>query len=1136
MDRIAILVAGMHRSGTSALTRMLNGLGCDLPATLMEADAYNAKGYWESTEVVALNEAVLASAGSAWDDWEPFNPDWHASPVAEGFRSRARAVIESEFGDSPLFVFKDPRVCRLLDFWIDALADCGVDARIALPIRNPLEVAASLEARDAIDPSVGLLLWLRHVLDAEHASRGHPRAFVRFDALLDNWQPMADAMGEAFGMAWPKRSTIAGIEIESGLVPTGRHHVRDDASLPSSAEVSRWVSETFAIVDRWTHSNARKADSSRLDALRSAFDEAAAVFGRAVATGMRAGQRNRVLGHEVTALNTVVSDREGQIDSLNRAVADRDENVGHLTGLVAKKDEQIASLDAVVEDRDRKVDALNHVVAGRDGQIAARDEQIASLDAVVEDRDRKVDALNHVVAGRDGQIAARDEQIASLDAVVEDRDRKVDALNHVVAGRDGQIAARDEQIASLDAVVEDRDRKVDALNHVVAGRDGQIAARDEQIASLDAAVEDRDRKVDALNHVVAGRDGQIAARDEQIDYLEGLAKAKDQELDAFGAVVADRDRKIDALQHVVKDRDGRIDSLRADVAERDGQIESLHGAVADRDGQIASVNQAVAGRDGQIDALHEVIEHRDEELAGVYGSYSWSLTKPLRVVKHALLTGPGVIGRGISRGGRHALGLVWRLTPLPKSWRDGLRRAGRRTLPSLAPPTGPAVHRTASTYVHSGWLDLADRNYEARRNGSGVAILFDPDWYCTTYPDIPAAEIDPLTHYLEHGAVEGRWPIELDPAEVDPTIQALHRLDCASEGAEAFDAGLCRVLYPELASLNDDELALVCRSESRTGSKAAFLRGICENPREIPLDFNASEYVRLYPDLRWLADQSPLEALRHYMCHGRFEPRLHTLRTDSMDAMSEAASVAELGARSSDAARPLCVLAHVYYPELWDELAGYLGNLPPDLYDLYVNLVDDTFDPELLARIRATFPAARIYVSENLGRDIGGHFQLLSNLRIEDYRLFCLVHTKKSPHMGEGEVQRWRRKLLVPLMGSPECATDNVQAMLEDETIGQIGSERCRYTEMNANREKYDALLERMEIASDSPEVEFLSGTMMFLRGDVLRRVFDAAGDLAFERSDEPMVEGDPDGAWAHAVERVFGAVVRDLNYRLEWR
>ena len=1125
MDRIAILVAGMHRSGTSALTRMLNGLGCDLPATLMEADEYNAEGYWESTEVVALNEAVLTSAGSTWDDWEPFNPDWHASPVAEGFRSRARAVIESEFGDSPLFVFKDPRVCRLLDFWIDALADCGVDARIALPIRNPLEVAASLEARDAIDPSVGLLLWLRHVLDAEYASRGHPRAFVRFDAPLGNWQPVADAMGEAFGVVWPKRSTTAGIEIESGLAPTGRHHVRDDASLPSSAEVSRWVSETFAIVDRWTHSNARKADTSRLDRLRSGFDEAAAVFGRAVATGMRAGQRNRVLGHELTALNTVVSDREGQIDSLNRAVADRDENVGYLNGLVAKKDEQIASLDALVEDRDRQIDALNHVVAGRDGQIAVRDRSIDDLQGVARAKDQEFDALGGVVA---------------------DRDRQIDALNHVVAGRDGQIAARDlrindleglakareQELEALGAVAADRDTKIGALNQIVESRDRQIIVRDEKIDDLEGWATVTDQKLDAFGTAVAERDRQIDRlnrvvkdRDRKIDGLEGLARVKDRELEALGAEVANRDSKIDALNLVIEGRDGQIESLQEGVGERDGQIDSL--------------NRAVADRDGQIDGLHEVVEHRDQELSAVYASSSWRVTRPPRVVKKTLVAFAWLVRRLSVRATFGTLRFLWRLAPLTRSARERRKRALLASFPALH-TIDPAPVRPAEperTYAPSGWLDLADRNYEAKRNGGDVPILFDPAHYLATHEDIEAAGVDPLPHYLEHGAVEGRWPVDIDPDVVDPTIETLHRLDLASADAEAFDLTFCRVLYPELAPLSDDELARVCGSEdeSRIASKAAFVRSLCDNPREIPIDFDAPEYIRLYPDLRWLTDQSPLEALRHYMRHGRWEPRLHTLRTDPA-APTEDMAALDIGVPDllAQRARPLCVLAHVYYPELWEELSAYIGNLPPSSYDLYVNLVDDTFDPELLSRIREAFPSARVYVSKNFGRDVGGHCQLLRNLRMEDYRLFCLLHTKKSPHMGAGEAQRWRRKLIGPLMGSRECAAENIRTLLEDETIGQLGSAACRYTEMNANREKYDLLLERMNILEESADVEFVSGTMMFLRREVLSRVFEVAGDLEFEGSGEPTVEGD--GAWAHAVERVFGAVVRDMNYRFEWR
>ena len=1244
MDRIAILVAGMHRSGTSALTRMLNGLGCDLPAALMEADEYNVEGYWESTEVVALNEAVLASAGSTWDDWEPFNPDWHASPVAEGFRSRARAVIESEFGDSPLFVFKDPRVCRLLDFWIDALADCGVDARIALPIRNPLEVAASLEARDAIDPSVGLLLWLRHVLDAEYASRGHPRAFVRFDALLGNWQPVTDAMGEAFGVVWPKRSTTAGIEIESGFVPTGRHHVRDDASLPSSAEVSRWVSEAFAIVDRWTHSNARKADTGRLNALRSAFDEAAAVFGRAVATGMRAGQRNRVLEREMTTLNAVVSDREGQIDSLDRAVADRDENVGYLNGLVAKKDEQIASLDALVEDRDRQIDALNHVVAGRDGQIAgrdksiddlqgvarAKDQELDALGGVVADRDRQIDALNHVVAGRDGQIAdgaekieyleglarAKDQELDALGGVVADRDRQIDALNHVVAGRDGQITARDERIDDLEGVARAKDQELAALGGVVADRDGQITARDERIDDLEGVARAKDQELDALGGVVADRDGQITARDERIDDLEGVARTKDQELAALVAVVAERDTKIgalnqivesrdrqiivrdekiddleglatitdqeldalgkavaerdlqidrlnrivedrdrqidgleglarvkdrelDALGAVVANRDTRIDALNHVIEGRDGQIELLQEGVAERDGQIDSLNRAVADRDGQINGLHEVVEHRDQELSAVYASSSWRVTKPPRVVKKTLVAFARLVRRLSVRATFGTLRLLWRLAPLTRSARERRKRALLASFPALH-TIDPVPARPAEperTYAPSGWLDLADRNYEAKRNGGDVPILFDPAHYLATYEDIEVAGVDPLTHYLEYGAVEGRWPVEIDPDAIDPTIEALHRLDLASADAAAFDATFCRVLYPELAPLSDEELARVCGSgdESRIGSKAGFVRGLCDNPREIPIDFDAPEYIQLYPDLRWLTDQSPLEALRHYMRHGRWEPRLHTLRTDPAPPTAEVAAL-DIGVPDllAQSARPLCVLAHVYYPELWEELSAYVGNLPRDSYDLCVNLVDDTFDPELLSRIREAFPSARVYVSKNFGRDVGGHCQLLRNLRMEDYRLFCLLHTKKSPHMGAGEAQRWRRKLIGPLMGSRECAAENIRTLLEDETIGQLGSAACRYTEMNANREKYDLLLERMNIVEESADVEFVSGTMMFLRREVLSRVFEVAGDLEFEGSGEPTVEGD--GAWAHAVERVFGAVVRDMNYRFEWR
>ena len=58
--RQAILVLGMHRSGTSAVTRIINLLGADLPGNLMSPKDENPEGYWESQELMRLHDQILS--------------------------------------------------------------------------------------------------------------------------------------------------------------------------------------------------------------------------------------------------------------------------------------------------------------------------------------------------------------------------------------------------------------------------------------------------------------------------------------------------------------------------------------------------------------------------------------------------------------------------------------------------------------------------------------------------------------------------------------------------------------------------------------------------------------------------------------------------------------------------------------------------------------------------------------------------------------------------------------------------------------------------------------------------------------------------------------------------------------------
>ncbi|MFN9075509.1 MAG: sulfotransferase family protein, partial [Hyphomonadaceae bacterium] len=156
--RTCVVIAGMHRSGTSALARVLNLLGCGLAKEVLGANPTNETGHWEPLEIMKLNDELLESAGSAWDDWTACSPDWFTSPIAGEFKERAARIFAEEHGTQRLTVMKDPRLARLLPFWLESLRASGVDPVVMIPIRNPLEVAQSLHVRDGSDPFYNQLL------------------------------------------------------------------------------------------------------------------------------------------------------------------------------------------------------------------------------------------------------------------------------------------------------------------------------------------------------------------------------------------------------------------------------------------------------------------------------------------------------------------------------------------------------------------------------------------------------------------------------------------------------------------------------------------------------------------------------------------------------------------------------------------------------------------------------------------------------------------------------------------------------------------------------------------------------------------------------------------------------------------
>jgi len=432
-----ILVTGMHRSGTSAVTRVLNLLGCALPGTVAESAPDNERGFWENSAIRELNDRILASAGSRWDDWEPFDPRWYASPVAGGFRDDARAILDGEFADGRLFVVKDPRICRLLPFWIDAVRSFEAEPLIVSPVRNPFDVAASLEKRNGIHPSIGLLMWLRHTLDAEAASRDLRRVHLRYEHLLFKTHVVVDRLADALGVVWPARTTRTNMEIEEFLSSSLRHHKNDDTGVVGNPRLSHWLRSSFEILDRWACGSERKKDLSVLDRVKHAFDDATPAFGGAVAVGVTAARN-------LAAANHALTERDVRIEALaeeqGTALAERDtarETIAERDGRIVTLTSELAERDARIETLTAELNTTRQLLATRDERTLALTSELTVARATVTDRESQIDTLTSEL----------DTSLATL----AERNARVEILAAELGAIREQLAARDERIIQLDA-------------------------------------------------------------------------------------------------------------------------------------------------------------------------------------------------------------------------------------------------------------------------------------------------------------------------------------------------------------------------------------------------------------------------------------------------------------------------------------------------------------------------------------------------------------------------------------------------------------------------------------------------------------------------------------------------------------
>jgi len=389
----------MHRSGTSATAGVLKRVGVELGSELLPPQPDNPKGFFEHARIIRLHDEVLSIFDATWDDPRSLPERWEQDPRLASPRQRLKVILRRTFAERPLWGIKDPRLCRLLPFWMPVLHELNVSAKAVLVVRNPAETSASLRRRNGMMPEHAAMLWLSHVLASERHSRELPRVVMLYDDLMRDWASEVQRASDVIGIDLFAFSENIKDDVTNFLESELWHYNKTDAP-PLSAPQNLWVIKTYDAMVRW-----RREAVLPTPVCDQAFE--ALAQGELAAQPISTYLRVR-FSSEGAALRAGQAAKEAERAAVQQDLAAARQE------LAAAQQELAAAQQELAAVRQELAAAQQELAAAQQELLAARQERTARSSELAALRDVHNDATQWI---RDAESRERTTSIAASDAL-----------------------------------------------------------------------------------------------------------------------------------------------------------------------------------------------------------------------------------------------------------------------------------------------------------------------------------------------------------------------------------------------------------------------------------------------------------------------------------------------------------------------------------------------------------------------------------------------------------------------------------------------------------------------------------------------------------------------------------------------
>jgi GT2 family glycosyltransferase len=268
----AICVLGMHRSGTSVIARSINLLGAYIGEEndLLPSREENPEGFWENKDIVELHENILGAMSSTWDSTLPLPNGWWKLPKIKPFKKQLTKLIEDNFLDKQVWIWKDPRTCLLIPLWEEILTELEVDISYVVCMRNPIDVATSLEKRNGFSRDKSLGLWTYYTLSSLISVKERNYVLIDYDEFLADWQTNLNKITNKLDIPYPTDDDYLKEKMSSFIKPNLHHNKSNFSEQLGDYSISNIVKDTYQLCVDLKELNSKETND-RISSLYNQF-------------------------------------------------------------------------------------------------------------------------------------------------------------------------------------------------------------------------------------------------------------------------------------------------------------------------------------------------------------------------------------------------------------------------------------------------------------------------------------------------------------------------------------------------------------------------------------------------------------------------------------------------------------------------------------------------------------------------------------------------------------------------------------------------------------------------------------------------------------------------------------------------